>query len=317
MRFAFRGNHAVSFSTESEIVKALWGLGHHVDRIQEADVGWAETIERCGDADVFLWVSTYSNAHRWPQNEARAAVDTLNKRLPTLAVHLDRFWGLHHNNRERQIHTEPWFRLGLVCTADGGHEEQWKAAGVNHRWMPPAVSVFDCGWGEPRDEYRSEVAFVGSWSGYGHPEWHHRHQLVKWLKRHYDGRLKLWPEAGQPSVRGEALQDLYASIDIAVGDSCMVGNTGHYWSDRVPETIGRGAFLLHPATPGLDECFTDGEHLVTWPLGDWDALAEKIEWYLEHPDDRKRIAASGRAHVMANHTYTRRMADLIRELEAA
>lgn len=310
-----RGNHAVSFSTESEIVKALWGLGHEVDRIQEAEVGWAETVERCSEADVFIWISTKGNAQKWDQSEARAAVETLNAVMPTVALHLDRFWGLQAHGRERQIHTEPWFRLRLVCTADGGHQQEWEAAGINHRWMPPAVSIFDCGWGERCEEYRSEVAFVGSWAHYGHPEWKHRHQLVNWLERHYPGRLKLWPEAGQPAVRGEALQNLYASIDVAVGDSCMVGDRGHYWSDRVPETLGRGAFLLHPATPGLSEHFADGEHLVTWTLGDWAELAEKTDWYLAHPDERQKIADAGRAHVMRRHTYTRRMVELIAYLK--
>lgn len=312
MRFAFRGNHSVSFSTESEVVKALWGLGHEVDRIQEADVDWPETVARARAADVFLWVSTQGNADRWDRRDATNAVRMLNDTMPTLAVHLDRFWGL---SRERRIHTEPWFRLRLVATADGGHDDRWAAIGVNHRWFPPAVSVFECGWGERRPEYTSEIAFVGSWAGYGHTEWHHRHQLVKWLRQHYGKRLKLWPEPDRPAIRGEALRDLYASVDIAVGDSCMVGDRGRYWSDRIPETLGRGAFLLHPDTPGLAEHFTDGKHLVTWQIGVWDDLVEKIEWYLSHPAERAAITAAGREHVMREHTYTKRMADLIADLE--
>ena len=318
MRFAYRGNHAAPHSTETEITKALWGLGHEVDRIQEDEVGWPETIARCRDADVFLWTSTHSFAKKWSKGAAVAAVSTLNDLLPTVAVHLDRFWGLA---RQWQIAEEPWFRLSLVCTAEGGHEEDWQRAGVNHRWFPPAVSVFECNGGTPRKEFRSEVAFVGSWHGYGHTEWTHRPHLIRWLRQHYEGRLRLWPAHQQPAVRGDALKDLYASVDVAVGDSCLVPNADGspcraYCSDRVPETIGRGCFLLHPHVEGVTDgtLYTDGEHLVTWPLEDWATLAEKIDYYLAHPDEREKIARAGREHVMRHHTYTRRMADLIEAL---
>ena len=42
-----------------------------------------------------------------------------------------------------------------------------------------------------------------------------------------------------------------------------------YLSDRLPELIGRGGFLLHPYVDGVTDgtVFTDGEHLATWKLG--------------------------------------------------
>lgn len=93
----------------------------------------------------------------------------------------------------------------------------------------------------------------------------------------------------------------------------------HYASDRVPETLGRGGFLIHPAVEGVTDGshFTDGTHLVTWPLGDWDGLDDKIRYYLEHDTARRRIAAAGREHVLSHHTYSVRVRQLAALVAAA
>jgi spore maturation protein CgeB len=93
-------------------------------------------------------------------------------------------------------------------------------------------------------------------------------------------------------------------VQILVGDSCLLGS--HYTSDRIPETLGRGGFLLHPETEGLRDLYPEGT-LVTWPLGDWQELRWLIDYYLDRPDERHAIAEAGRGWVMAFHTYEVRM----------
>ncbi|MEX2253026.1 MAG: glycosyltransferase, partial [Thermoleophilaceae bacterium] len=139
-----------------------------------------------------------------------------------------------------------------------------------------------------------------------------------------------WPKGREPiyecagvatnQIRGPLLADLYASIKVVVGDSCLLpGDHGRYWSDRIPETLGRGGFLLHPWVGGIDDHFTDGEHLRLWPAGDWRELQRLIEHYLRNDDERRRIAEAGRLHVLENHTYTVRVRQLLERigLEAA
>jgi spore maturation protein CgeB len=77
----------------------------------------------------------------------------------------------------------------------------------------------------------------------------------------------------------------------------------------VPETVGRGGLLIHPAVDGVTDgtLYTDREHLVTYPLGDFDEMLRLVDHYLEHETEREAIRAAGRAHVAAHHTYRHRM----------
>jgi glycosyltransferase involved in cell wall biosynthesis len=86
--------------------------------------------------------------------------------------------------------------------------------------------------------------------------------------------------------------------------------------------MGRGGLLLHPDVEGMTDgsewrsgspVWRSGEHLLTWPAGDWDALADRIDWALSNPQDRREIAYAGRAHTLKHHTYEVRALQL-REL---
>lgn len=299
----------VPHSTENHVARALETNGHTVRRHQENEVQWDRLADEVADSDLFLWTHTEGLAGPGTYDAQRRFLDACS--VPTAVIHLD-LW--HSLSREHLVAESPHFRADLVCTADGGHEAEFAAAGVNHHWLPPGVSAAECVPGTPRDEYRSELAFVGSWQGSYHRESRHRFELVRFLQKRYGRRCAFWPRKGQPAVRGDDLRDLYASVDLAVGDSCLAGSIDRYWSDRVPETVGRGACLLHPAIPGLEEHFKHGEHLLTYPPFGFGELATLIDYYLDHPDERRAIAAAGREHVLATATYEVRVEQLIDEM---
>lgn len=322
MRWGYVGNFEPDHSTENEVAKGLEENGHEVVRLQENQPATWETLrpasllEAEGMFDVLLWTRTGWDWPRtacgWTHGEAdaiqRAALASMRSLgIPTVGYHLDRWWGL---NREGQVREEPFFRVDLLVTADGGHDELWEAEGVRHHWMPPGVSHLECGGGTHRPELAGDVAFVGSWRPGYHREWAHRPTLIRFLQQNYRRQLRLWPQARRPAVRGEQLRDLYTSTKVLVGDSCLVNSSSRYWSDRIPETLGRGGFLLHPYVEGIEEHFTDGKHLRLWPLGDWSELRRLIDYYLAHDEERTAIAEEGRRHVLENHTYAVRMAQL-------
>ncbi|MEK9644208.1 MAG: glycosyltransferase [Alphaproteobacteria bacterium] len=309
MRVAYIGNFRPFHSTENEVRKAWEALGAVVLPLQEDECDWQglPALVDSERVDLVMWTRTADLDRATNATKLLALTELEARGVPSVAYHLDRWWGLR---RQHEIAEQPFFRCAVVVTADGGHQDRWEAEGVNHRWLPPAVSEFECSPGTPRDEYASDIAFVGSWQGY-HREWKHRPALVRCLQHSWPGRVRFWPEPGQPSVRGDALRDLYASVKVVVGDSCLAGGATHYWSDRIPETIGRGGFLLHPNVVGLDEHFTPGTHLVTWDIGDWTALRDLVDQFLEDHVARETIADAGRAHVLKHHTYTVRMRQVI------
>lgn len=307
MIVAYRGNFIPNFSTETHIALSLEELGHEVVRIQEDVADWPETVKVCAGADLFLWTSTYGFATNWDNDEATRAVAHLNTLLPTAAVHLDKFFDLP---RQDQLATVPWFRVDKVFTADGGNQDRFRALGINHYWMPAAVYGKEAVEGTPTPEYASDVAFVGSWRGQYHPEWKHRAMLIRFLRSTFRRQIQLWPK--RDVIRGRALSDLYASVKVVVGDSCGVGGTGYYASDRIPETLGRGGFLLHPETLGIAPgLFTPGEHLDTFALYDWRGLRDTINRYLDDEELRDKIRFAGQAHVQAHHTYVVRMRQVL------
>ena len=70
-----------------------------------------------------------------------------------------------------------------------------------------------------------------------------------------------------------------------------------------------GGFVLSDRQKDVLALFKDGEHLVTF--GDGKDLVDKIKYFLQHPEERKRIAVAGRREVLNKHTYTHRMQNLL------
>lgn len=319
MRVLYVGNHSTPHSTESHLKRALEANGHEVIAVQESPVAF-QAVPRTASRhhpDFLLWTHTHGLAPEATHPRQQQMLDQLAAMgVPTVAYHLDRWWGL---DREQQVFDEPFFRCTLVATADGGHDAEWAKAGVNHRWFPPAVLASECVPGKPRPEFFSQIAFVGSWQGGYHEEWTHRSELVRFLRDNYGDRARFWPRPGEHAIRGRDLCDLYASVDVVVGDSCLVPNADGspcraYGSDRTPESVGRGAVYVHPFVPGFigeGEMWEPGTHLWAWDVGDWDALDYRIRFLLSDRAAAEDVADQGRSHALTEHSYERRMVQLV------
>lgn len=300
------------WSTEHHVALSIEELGHRVVRVQESSEGWEPTVHASHDADVFLWTQTYGYAQTW-RDSAVSALRELGSARPTVGLHLDLWVGL---DREHQIRDEPFFQeLGWVFTADGDHDDAFAAAGVNHRWSPPAVYAGECKAGTRRSQYRSDVAFVGSWRGGYHDEWWpHRKAMLDALRHRFRRQVRFWPQ--RQAIRGRALNDLYASTKVVVGDSCFADRSVRYMSDRPFETVGRGGFLVMPWIEALADMLIDGEHVRYYPPGDHDELCRLVAYYLDHDDERERIRLAGQVHVAENHTYAHRLDAILQEVLA-
>ena len=86
---------------------------------------------------------------------------------------------------------------------------------------------------------------------------------------------------------------------------------GEVWgiSARIFETAGIGAFQITEANIGLDELYLPGEEIVTY--SNKDDLKDVIQYYLDNPMEREKIARLGRLKTLKDHTYTNRLNLLI------
>lgn len=308
---AYRGNFRHGFCTERHVEASLQAMGHTVVRLQEDQTTWAACVTAAEQAQVFLWTKT------WSLDEAggHAALGAIrDSGTPSASFHLDRYVGL---DREEQITHDPFWRTDAVFTADGGSAEAFAAYGVNHYWLPPAVWDAECTIGRAnRRRYPERVVFVGS-HPYPHPEWRpYRDELLSRLQAHLGDRFGIYPRVRSQPIRGRELADLYATADVVIGDSCLSGDPRpeYYWSDRIPEVVGRRGLLIHPEVVGLDEWYEDGRHLLTYPVGDFDTLLALVDEYLEDETTREAIRTEGQALVMERDTYRHRMASVLDRL---
>ena len=261
-------------------------------------------------ADMVLWSKSRALMERFDQGAMLDAAQIAG--VPTVAFHLDRWWGLA---RSVEVGTDPFFRCDLVVTTDGGNDDKWAAAGVNHRWLPPATTVAATRWEpRPRPDLVGKVVFVGESDLYAHPEWRYRQHVVAAFQRRFGPRFVRFPGRDRRRIAGQELADVIAAAGVVVGDSNFAGGSDRYWSDRVPITLGMGGLLVHPDVAGMGEWFRNGVHLWTAPVGDPDGLCDTAERVLGEPDETVRETA--RRAVIDGHTFDVRARQLVEMAEA-
>lgn len=306
---SYVGNFEPVHSTECHLARTLEDdLGWKVLRLQEnrhdADAIYKETL-RSG-ARFLLYTRTWGF-----RGDGVAMLNNLHAQgIPSASYHLDLYWKIA---RQSTMHGDPFWSTKYCYTADGGSEYSFRLAGINHHWLPPGVFRQECYFADPDPRFTCDVAFVGAMDEY-HPEWlPYRKELRAKLTQWYGDRFRNFPGRGQPSIRNHDLNRLYASVKVCVGDSLCPGfNHPRYWSDRLPETIGRGGFIIHPRIDGIEQEY--GGHVELFDFNDWDALKSKIDYYLANEDERIRKRNAAHEFVKANHTYTNRLRAMLQHL---
>ena len=94
-----------------------------------------------------------------------------------------------------------------------------------------------------------------------------------------------------------------------------VNPEGDFVNPRTFELAACGAFQLTDRRALLGELFRTGEGAAEQELATFShesQLRNRIEYYLAHPDERRRIALRSRQRVLAEHTYELRMAEALR-----
>jgi spore maturation protein CgeB len=123
-----------------------------------------------------------------------------------------------------------------------------------------------------------------------------------------------WKTITTPGVRYRGMADRTTEVSIIARASAINLNVTKCHGDessgpRPLEVLGSGGFLLSNANAGLLSLFEDGKDLVTYTS--LEDLKEKARYYLDHPDERTRIAEQGCRTVHARHGIRQRVQHII------
>jgi hypothetical protein len=211
---------------------------------------------------------------------------------------------LGHPPRQAIIKSFPFLFCDYVFLTDGGHEAEYRALGVNkftvRQGLPKEYSYL----AEPDPKYDYELVFLGS----PNPSFPYRQRTMQFLEERYGEKFKWLGKENTYEVRGDELNKLYASAKIIIGDSMY---SPHYWSNRIYETLGRGAFLIHPLIEGLEQEFTPYKHFIPYTWNDYEGLAEKIDFYLDNQALREKIRKAAFKFVQDHYLFDHRVQELI------
>lgn len=315
-RLLYIGNFRPSHSTENHVAATFRSLGWDVAQAQQDELSgraaWAALSTRAREADLVL----YTKTHRWglDANMARTLWATLSRlEIPTASLHLDLYWGIPE--REVLFRDDPLFTVRHVFTADGD-PHPWDRYGIRHRWLRAGVFADEAFPGAPDEKWsRYKVAFIGSSVGY-HRQWPYRERMLAALGSWFGDDLLVYPRRGQSALRGWALNDLYASVPVIVGDTMSFAKEkARYWSDRVYETLGRGGYLIMPRIDELQRELAEVPSVEWYEWGDFDELIRKVQNAVDaiqwRPSARASAVDEGSRWIRHNATYTHRVVQML------
>jgi hypothetical protein len=248
LRIVICGNHDQPFCTEEEFRWELENMGHQVIPVQENRSSTLDALSQIKDCDLVF----YTHTHGWPVLDIFDQCQQMG--IPTVTYHLDKF--STGAEKEREIGVLPYWKVKYFFTVDKVAERLMNSREDLPRafYLPAGVVSRDCYLAQPDPQFAADVIFVGSRSY--HTSWPYRPQLIDWLSNTYGDRFTLWGNDGKRYIREAALNQLYATAKVVVGDSlCMNFTEPDYFSDRPFETTGRGGFIIMPRVPGLPRLF--------------------------------------------------------------
>jgi hypothetical protein len=284
MNILYIGKFKHSYSTEVYVTWALRAKGVTVYRCASMRSGNAiiAQINRWNPSAVLF------SKLEIPETE-RVLNHCRRKGILTVCWQWDLFYGYRPKHPAQ-------FKSDILLTTDGGHQDRFERDGYNHSVLrqgihKPEHQLFNA------DSYDYDVAFVGT--RFGHPS---RRRLIAWLERNYGPKF-----VHLTNTRGLSLNRTLAKVKVVVGDSYP---SRRYWSNRVYEITGRGGFLMHPETEGLDEEFSNGCHYVVYDRRDYARLRDQIDYWVANNQEREAIRRQGFAHCGAHYTYSHRVSRL-------
>jgi len=143
--------------------------------------------------------------------------------------------------------------------------------------------------------------------------------FAKQLEAAHDYRMQVGTVSPQGPVGRSSIDPRYKSC---LFDSKIVltANPDDWEGDsRTWEALAAGALVcIDRMRQPFPHPLVDGEHVIFYEATDegFEALAEKIRYYLDHEDERERIGRRAREFVLAHHRSVNRVQAVIDQLDA-
>ncbi len=238
-----------------------------------------EKLPQGWEPDLFLWVETGLGG---------LPPDLHEHTIPKACYLIDT-----HIHLEK--HTEIARKFDFVFLAQKGYVDALKRAGIERvTWLPLACDPEIHG---PKEGGKShDVGFVGSVTAV-----HKRRKaLLDSIGEHFDlcVERKFMDEMAEVYARSRMVFNNALNEDLNM---------------RVFEALCSGSLLLTDAACGLKDLFEEGKHYAEYID---DTLIETIQYYLDRPNERERIATEGRKEVLTRHTYAHRARQMLETLDA-
>jgi len=161
-----------------------------------------------------------------------------------------------------------------------------------------------------KKKYSSEVCFVGSIN-------YRREKILKSLTDFDLGIWGNWEKEDPLLYRFYRKKHVYLEEAVKIYNASEITLDIHFFgtekrafniNPRVFEATGSGAFVLTNKNPYLADLYEIDKEIACYR--DEEDLKEKIKYYLEHPEGRKRIAQRGQQRAHRNHTYEKRLKEI-------
>ena len=106
---------------------------------------------------------------------------------------------------------------------------------------------------------------------------------------------------------------LYKNCKIALGD-CQWRDSVGYVSNRIFQCLYANTFMLQQSFKGMEKYtgLKNGVHLVTWD--EMEEIPELVKYWMNHEEQRLKIAKAGRDYVLKNHSFDVRVDEMFKKL---
>lgn len=288
MKILYIGRHRQVRSNDDEgaIAHALTELGHQVVCAEEARITGLGHLPK---SDLILFNKW--NSIRRVRRDCPAVFWYFD-----LVLHPDPTLRSRCETRLRWMNeTVPHVDLGFLTDGD--------FVDADHTgklvWLPQGADERVAGKGTRHGDRSKPLLYTGIVKNGGEDR-------ISWYKELVD---RYGPQLTHYSngIYGREMADKIAEHHIVLAPDSPV--TSCYWSNRVWNALGFGAFMIHPYCSRLAGMYQDCKEIIFYKSRQ--EMYELIDLYLPDVDGRHEIASAGLARTLAEHTYRHRAKQLL------